>query len=228
MRFASSLLIIAGALLTGCATTISQLDKFKDFERKQDYTAIESQQISASCFSGSTPSEECAQLTEIQGRACMTLAQQEAAPNAACPPPTDSAKRRLQCAAQNFAVAQKGSSFSADDVNNMIEMRARALYCGATFKTRADGLPDAREATRQLDTLPETAARDQLAAATLLYVANDEQLMPGERCNAARQAVARANRGLGASPSESVQQGLRDTMAHARSVASSLTDCQVP
>ena len=227
MKFADSLLIIAGATLAGCTTT-SQLEKFKDLEGKQSYAAIESQQISPSCFSGSTPSEECAQLTEIQGRACLTLARQEAAPNAACPPPTDSAKRRLQCAAQNFAVAQKGSSFSADDVNNMIEMRARALYCGATFKTRADGLPDAREATRQLDTLPETAARDQLAAATLLYVANDEQLMPGERCNAARQAVARANRGLGASPSESVQQGLKDTMAHARSVASSLTDCQVP
>jgi hypothetical protein len=222
-----ALALLAGALIGGCGTT-KQLSDFKKDEAAKNYAAIENQTIDSSCFAGGQATDECAQLTEIQGRACLTLARQEAAPNAACPPATDTARRRLQCAAKDFGVALTGGHFSADDQNDMTEMRARALYCGATLVSRADGLPDAREAARELDTLPANPQRDQLAAAAALYVANSEQLSTADRCAAAQLAAARATRGLQNNPSSDMQRGLSDTRAHAVSVASHLTDCRVP
>jgi hypothetical protein len=217
--------ILAGTILAGCA--VSQLSDFKKAEAAKDYTAIENKTIDASCFTDH-PTEECAQAAEIQGRACLTLARQEAAPNAACPPATDTARRRLGCAARDFGLAQKSASFSADDRTDITEMRARALYCGATLMTRADGLPDAREAARELDALPPSASREQLSAAAFLYVANTDALSAADRCAAAQAAAARATLGLQNNPSGDIQQGLADTRAHAVSVASHLGDCRIP
>jgi len=157
----------------------------------------------------------------------MNLAQQEAAPNAACPQPTDTARRHLQCAAQDFGAAVKGGNVAASDLNDDTEMRARALYCGATLVSRADGLPNAREAGRELDTLPPNPQRDQLNAATQLFVANNDQLSTTERCAAAQAAVDRANRGLQSNPPANIQEGLSDTRAHAISVAGQLNGCKV-
>jgi hypothetical protein len=214
---------------------VSQLSDFKKAESAKDYATIEKKTIDPGCFANHQVSfanhqvsDECAQLTEIQGRACMTLALGEAAPNAACPPATDTARRRLECTAQDFAVALSGGHFSTDDQNDMTEMRARALYCGATLKSRADGLPEAREAARELDTLSANPRRDQLSASAALYVANSDELSSADRCAAAQLAVARAARGLKNDPSGALQQGLNDTRTHAMSVASHLTDCRVP
>lgn len=211
--------------LGGCA--VDQLKNLKDDYRDQKYSAIESATLPANCFADGAVSEECAQLTDVQGRACYLLARQEAAANAACPPATDTARRRLQCAARDFGVATRGSNFSANDVNDMTEMRARSLYCGANLVTRAAGLPDVREASRELATLPSNPERDQLAASTQLYVANSEQLSGAERCTAARAAAQIAARGLQGNPSGDLLEGLNDTRAHAISVGNHLTDCQV-
>jgi hypothetical protein len=220
-----ALTLLVGSLIGGWA--IDQLSNFKKAEAAKDYATIDGKKIDSSCFADQQISDECAQLTEIQGRACMTLAQQEAAPNAACPPATATATRHLQCAAQDFGAAVKGAHVSSDDLNDDTEMRARALYCGATFVSRADGLPNVREAARELDTLTANPERDQLTAAMALYVANSDQLSATDRCTAAQLAVNRANRGLQANPPDNLQQGLSDTRAHALSVAGQLTGCRV-
>jgi hypothetical protein len=216
-------MLFVGSVASAC--TVSQLSDFKKEEAAKDYTAIANKTIDAGCFV-EHPTDECAQAAEIQGRACLTLARQEAAPNAACPPATDTARRHLQCAAQDFGVAVKSASFSTGDKADFTEMRARALYCGATLMTRTQGLPDAREAAQELDTLPSTPQRDQLSAAASLYVANSETLSAAERCAAAQAAVARASRGLQNNPSGDIQQGLTDTRTHAESVASHLPNCR--
>lgn len=219
-----TLIAIAGCLLGGCA--VDTLQTFKAAEAAKNYSAIDAKKIDSSCFANQI-SDECAQMTEIQGRACMTLAQLEAAPNAACPPATATASRHLQCAAQDFGAAVKGAHVAVGDLNDDTEMRARALYCGATYVSRADGLPNVREAARELDTLPANPERDQLAAATALYIANSDQLSASDRCNAAQLALSRANRGLQANPAGNIQQGLSDTRAHALSVAGQLNGCRV-
>ncbi len=217
------LIVVAGLLIVGC----DPLAEFKKAEGAKNYAAIDAKKIDPSCFADQQVSPVCAQMTEIQGRACMTLAQQEAAPNAACPPATDTARRHLQCAAQDFGAAVKGANIPAADLNDDTEMRARALYCGATLVSRAEGLPNAREAGRELDTLPANPQRDQLNAATQLFVANSEQLPTSDRCAAAQLAVDRANRGLQSNPPTNIQQGLSDTRAHAISVAGQLNGCQI-
>lgn len=217
--------VVYGALLlAACATR--QLDTLKTEESTKNYTAIENTALD-SCTSAGPGSPECAQASEIQGRACLILAQQEAAPNAACPPDTTTAQRRLKCAVTDLDAARLGQQFPPDQLIELAEMHARALYCGATLKSRGDGLPDAREAARELEapSLPLSARREQLAAASELYVANDDQLTNAERCSAALRAIARADRGLQASPDDAMQQGLRATRAHASSVAAHLTDC---
>lgn len=217
---------IAGALAAVAlgACTVGQLSQFKHWEAAKDYTAIESKSIDAGCFGGQ-PSEECTQLAEIQGRACLTLARQESAASAACPPPSATAARRLACAAQDFDVAGHGTNFSAADKADFVEMRARALYCGANLKSRADGLPDARAALAALDTLPPSAERDQLAASASLYAANTDSLSSAERCAAARAAASRAARGLSENPSTEMRQGLADARGTAARIAIHLGQC---
>lgn len=211
-------------LLAACAT--QQLQTLKNAEKAQNYTAIENTSID-SCTGSGLGSPTCAQASEIQGRACLTLAQQESAPNAACPPDTATAQRRLQCAVTDLDAARLGRQFPPDQLVELGEMHARALYCGATLKSRSDGLPDAREAARELEltSLSPSARREQLAAASELYVANDDQLANAERCSAALRAIARADRGLQEGPDDNLKQGLQATRAHAASVAAHLTSC---
>jgi hypothetical protein len=221
---------LAALALSGCvlAPTTGQLSDFKKWEAANNLTAIESQNIDASCTAANKASAECAQLAEIQGRACLTLAKGEAAANAACPPATDSARRRLQCAAADFDAARAGKQFPPGQLDQITEMRARALYCHANTLSRADGLAEAQQAGRELATLGENPERDQLAASAALYAANTNQVAAAERCSAARNAVKLADRGLRNSPSSELQQGLSATRDHATAVAGSLSNCSVP
>ncbi len=214
-------------LLTGCPATLTDLQKFKNDETAKNYAGIANTPIPSKCAASDKGSAECVQLAEIQGRACLTLAQQQSAPNAACPPATDSARSQLQCAAANFDAARAGQQFPPDQIADMTEMRARALYCGATLKSSTDGLVDANTAATELATLPPTPSRDQLAASTQLYAANNG-VSNDDRCNAAKRAVALADRGLTENPTNDLKQGLSNTRTHASMVAAHLTNCQVP
>ena len=228
MRIAT-LSSVAALLLSGCVHgPTAQLSDFKKRADAKDWTTIESQTIDASCSAANKSSAECVQLAQIQGFACLTLARGEAASQAACPPATDTARRRLQCAAINFDTARIGKQLPSDQLDEITQNRARALYCHATTLSRADGLPEAQEAGRELSTLAPNPGRDQLAASAALYEANTNQVASVDRCSAARTAVKLADRGLQTSPSRDLQQGLAATREHATSVAGSLSNCSVP
>jgi hypothetical protein len=219
MRIAT-LSSVAALLLSGCVHgPTAQLSDFKKRADAKDWTTIESQTIDASCSAANKSSAECAQLAEIQGFACLTLARGEAASQAACPPATDTARHRLQCAAIKFDTARIGKQLPSNQLDEITQNRARALYCHATTLSRADGLPEAQEAGRELSTLAPNAA---------LYEANTKQVASVDRCSAARTAVKLADRGLQTGPSSDLQQGLAATREHATSVAGSLSNCSVP
>jgi hypothetical protein len=216
--------------LSGCmviAPTTSQLNDFKNWEKAGNLTAIEGKSIDPSCSADKKGTPECAQLAEIQGRACDTLVKQDTAAQAACPPFTATTQRRLQCAATDFGQALIGKQFQPEELDQIAEMRARALYCHANTLSRPEGLPEAQEAGRVLATLSENSERDQLAASAALYEANTNQVSAAERCSAARTAVKLADRGLRNSPADDLQQGLSATRAHATAVAGSLSNCSV-
>jgi hypothetical protein len=217
--------VLAGACLAGC---VSQLSNFKKWEAAQQPEKIEVAPISSDCTGSARGSAECAQLQEIQARACLTLASREAAPGAACPPATDTARKRLKCAADGFAAAKSGNNFPADQRNEFSEMRARALYCRANLVAAADGISDVREASRELAMLPDNPRRDQLAAAVALYVGNSEELSAAERCDGARRSVTLADRGLADAPSGDILTGLTNTRDHAVQVIKHLPSCKAP
>jgi len=219
------LCVLVGASLTGCA--VSALDKLKGLESSQQFTKIEAEAIPGDCAGSGRGSEECAQIEEIHARACLTLAQQESAPGAACPPATDSARRRLKCAADGFKEAAVGGHFSSEQRNEFTQMRAQALYCGATLGARADGLASVREASRELATLPPNPRRDLLAASAALYVANTDDVSGHERCDAAQRAVDLANRGLAGGAPGALQDGLTNTKRLALEVGGRLAGCRV-
>lgn len=210
----------------GCTT--SQLSTFKKWEADQQLDKIESAQIDSGCSGSARGTEECAQLGEIQARACMTLASREAAPGAACPPATNTARARLTCAADGFAAAKAGHSFSGDQVNEFTEMRARALYCRANLVAAADGISDAREASRELATLPGNPRRDQLAAAAALYIGNSENLSAEQRCEGAIKSVKLADLGMTSGASGDILTGLTNTRDHALLVIRHLPSCKAP
>lgn len=214
--------------LSGCVLgPTKQLSDFKKWEGANNLTAIEGQSIDAGCAADKKGTPECAQLAEIQGRACLTLAKGEATANEACPPPTATAKRRLQCAATDFDTARVGKQFPADQLDQFTEMRARALYCHATTLGRPDGLSEAQQAGSELASLADNPQRDQLAASAALYEANTRQVAEADRCSAAKKAVQLANRGLKSDPSDDIRQGLQRSRNSAVLVAGSLLNCTV-
>ena len=214
-------------VLSGCALapTTNELSDYKKWEAANNLAAIASHSIDASCAAANKGTAECAQLAEIQGRACFTLAKGEATAQGACPP--SAARDQLQCAFTDFDAARAGKQFPPDQLDQFTLMRAHALYCHASMVSPADGLAEIREAQRELDTLKENPERDHLAASAALYEALSNQLSAAERCSAARNAVKLAVRGLQNQPSDELQQGLSATRDHAVAVAGSLSDCSV-
>lgn len=225
-------LMIAGAalVLSGCvlAPTTRQLSDFKKWEDAGNLTAIESQDIDASCAAANKGSPECAQLAEIQGRACLKLVLGMTASLAACPGVSDAATRRLQCAAADFDAARAGKQFPPAELDQFTEMRAHALFCHAYMLSRADGLAEVQQAGRELASLAANPQRDQLAAEAALYEAETSQVAAADRCSAVRNSVRLADRGLQNNPSDVMQQGLNTTRNSATSVAGTLTNCSVP
>lgn len=157
----------------------------------------------------------------------MTLAQREAVPDSVCPPTTDTARRRFQCAVTDLDPARLGQWFPSDQLIELREAHARALYCGAVVKARSDGLPDMRKAALELESpaLPLSPTREQLAAAAELYVADSEEVEDAERCSAALRALARADRGLRATPDDTIKQELQVAQERASAVVSRQSGC---
>jgi hypothetical protein len=223
MRLSWRLLVLCSlvAMCSVLSGPTAQLQQYEKAEAAKDFATIENSPIDAACVSGAG-SDACPKLFAIRARACMQLARDEAAPGAACPPPTDSAKRRLDCAASNFAAARQASGFTPVQRDEFTEMRARALYCGATFRDASEGVPMDQTAGSELASLPPNARRDQLAASAALNIANRDALASNVRCDAARQAVHLAERGLTETPTEDLAAGLRGARSAAQGVLTRL------
>ena len=220
----ATIVIAAGALATWHRWPASELSILTKLQNEPE--KIEVRPISSGCSSGAT-SAECAQIQEIHAHACFNLARSEAAAMAACPPVTDTAQRRLKCAAAGYAAAKSGNYFNTDKLINITENRARALYCGANMVARVAGLGDAREAIRELATIPGSPRRDELAAAAALYVANTDQLSAAERREGSRRSVEFADRGLAASSTDDpFRAGLIATQQLALDVIAALPPCK--
>lgn len=215
-------------LLGACASLpgpVAQLERFKDAEANNRPAEIEAERVDADCLKAEGASDACPQIFAIHARACLQLARNEAAPGAACPPATETARRRMDCAATGYGKARAGTGFSTSQREEFVESRARALYCGASYRTPAEGLPMAVDAGAELDGLPPNPRRDQLAAAVALYVANRDLLPADQRCRAARRAADLATRGLASNPAQELAGGLRAAGEGARTVAARINGC---
>lgn len=167
----------------------------------------------------------CLRIQAIRGRACLALARTEAAAGAACPPPTASARRNLDCAVDAYGKAQGAAPAGSADAVNLAENAARAQYCASGFRPPAEGLALLRQARSGIAGLPATAERDLLGASAALAMAQRPALASSERCAAAREAARLAGRALDSGPSPSVADAARATRNAASQEAAGLTNC---
>ena len=216
--------LLLPVLLAACSQVpgpIAQLDRFKTAEAAKNYSAIEAEPVNADCNTADK-SEACPQLFEIHARACLRLVAAETPAGAACPAPSDAVRRRLDCAASGFAAARDSGSFSTVQSEDFTDMRAHALYCGATLRDTSEGVPLARTSLAELATLPATPERDHAIASAALNIANREDLPQAQRCDAARQAVRAAEWGLTGTPAAAIADGLRGARGAARGIITRL------
>lgn len=213
--------------MSGCFGPISQLNDWHDLESSKQYDKIEAEVIDSDCVIQSGKIDEaCPKLFAIHARACLTLARIETAETAACPPDTESARQRMDCAAADYDKARSGD-FPNDQLVEFTEHRARALYCGAHFRTRSEGLPLAREAVAELSRLPANPRRDHLAASAHLFVAGTDQVSAADRCQSAKTVLHLTNRGLSdGSASVAVADGLRGAQAAANRIIDRVNGCR--
>jgi len=183
-------------VMSGCCGPVWQLSDWQDLENAKQYDEIEVEAIDSECIAqDGKMNEACPKLFAIHARACLILARAETSETAACPPYTESARKRMDCAAADYAKARSGN-FSNDQLIEFSEHQARALYCGANFRTRPEGVPLARKAVVELSGLPPNPRRDHLAASAELFLAGTDQLSAADRCQSAKKALQFTSRGL--------------------------------
>ncbi|PTT88964.1 hypothetical protein DBR42_08795, partial [Pelomonas sp. HMWF004] len=116
--------------LGGCATLpgpTGQLDRMTRAQAEGRDTANAAEVAEGDCLA--QPGEPaCLRIQAIRGRACLALARAEAAPGAACPPPTASVRKQLDCAVDAYAKARGAAPAGSVDAVNLAENSARAQY----------------------------------------------------------------------------------------------------
>lgn len=215
------------ALLAACAAvpgTTSQLDRMTRAQADGQDAANAAEVPEGDC-AGAATDPACARIQAIRGRACLAMARAEAAPGAACPPPTASARKHLDCAVAAYAKARTAAAAGTVDAANLAENAARAQYCAAGYRPPAEGLELLREARAALGGLPVTPERDLLNASAALAVAQRTGLPPADRCGAARETSRLVARALDASPAPTIADAARATRNAARQEAAGLPNC---
>lgn len=192
---------------------VGQLETFKKQDAAGQFDAIANASVSSDCTAGSNRSDACPQIYAIHGRACLQMARAESAAPAACPGPA--AQRWLDCASSDLGQAEASRSFSPDQLTGIRDNRARALYCSASLRAPQEGQALAQEADRELEGLPATAGRKQLAASTAMFAAVRPAFPAAQRCAAARQALGRAQEGLRLPADPAMTQELQRIAANA-------------
>ena len=209
-------------LLTACPGPVAQLERLQADEQGGRFAAIEAATVDSDCTSADA-SEACPRIAAIRGRACLQLARDATAPGAACPGTAQ--RSRMDCAAASYAGALRSTAFPEVQRQEFLESRARALYCGATYRGAAEGVPLARAAIEALSLLPPEPRRDQLAAAASLNIAGRETLFDAERCERAKDARRLARRGLAATPGADLAGALRAAIRNADDETRRITGC---
>jgi len=211
-------------LLAGCAGPVPMLERMQKAQSEGRDAANAAESPDSVCPANAAD-PACARIHAIRGRACLALARAEAAPGAACPPPSATARAHLDCAIESYARAGGASPAGSADAMNLSENAARAKYCAAGFRDAAAGVQLLREARGDLDRLPPQAERDLLNASVALALAKRATLTAAERCGAAREAARLATRGLEAGAREETARVLRATQEVARQEAATLGAC---
>ncbi len=214
------LLALLSVLLGGCPSQIipgpvAQLDRYEKAEQAGRPADIVADPISGDCAGGASQSAACPKLHAIRARACLQVARQAAAPNAACP--GSGSRDVLACAVENYGAVLNDSSFSAEARNDFRENHARAAYCLANLSGGTDRQRLGQQAADDLGRLPADPRRDQLAASTWLLLADAST--GAARCDQYRQAATVAARGLAANPDAELTGGLQSALTTARSRA---------
>lgn len=214
------LMAVLSVLIVGCETPglpgpIAQLDRYQKAEAAGQYKDIVADSLSGDCTGGGSASDACPKLHAIRARACLTLAHQAAAPNAACP--GSGARDLLACAAENYGAVLDSATFSPAQRTDFRDNHARATYCLANLSAGAERQSLGQQALDDLTRLPQDPRRDQLAASTALLLADGAS--GTARCDLYRQAAARARRGLGEQPTADVAAGLQSALNTAQARA---------
>lgn len=223
----SLLPLLSAVLLAACAAVsgpTAQLERMTRAQTEGRDAANAAEMPDADC-AAKPDDAACLRIQAIRGRACLALARAEAAPGAACPPPTASVRSHLDCAVDAYAKARGAAPAGSADALNLAENTARAQYCNSGFKPAAEGLALLRGARSGLAALPAAPERDLLAASAALALAQRSGVAPDERCGAAREAVRLAARALGASPPPHIADGATATRNAARQEAAGLAGC---
>ena len=218
-----TLLLLLGACATVTGPT-GQLDRMTKAQTEGRDAANAAEVAEGDCLTKPTDAA-CLRIQAIRGRACLSLARAEAAPGAACPPPTAAARKSLDCAVDAYAKAQGAAPAGSADAVNLAENAARAQYCASGLRPPAEGLALLRQARSGLSGLPSTAERDLLGASAALAVAQRPALASDERCAAAREAARLAGRALDGAPPAGIVDAARATRNAARQEAAGLTNC---
>jgi hypothetical protein len=198
-------LLFLSLLLTACPNDkpivplpgpVAQLQRFEDADNQGQFSSIANTAVNSDCQPGGSGSDACPALLAVHGRACLRTARAEAAPGAACPGPTDTAKQMLDCAIRDLGAAAAAGKLDADKLAGVRRNRAQALYCSATFKDATTGGPLAAQAEGELAQTPKSAETLMLTARAALYFAARPAFPKDQRCAAAKRASDAAAAGL--------------------------------
>jgi hypothetical protein len=215
-------------LLGACAAVpgggpSSQLDRMTQAQ-KQGLDAQNAAEVpDADCVSNPSAAA-CLRIQAIRGRACLALAQKEAAPGAACPPP--STRANLDCAVDAYAKAGGTTADEREDAENLAENTARARYCAAGYRADpAQSLALLRQARSGLGTLAPNPGRDLMNASAALAIAQRDAAPASERCAAAKDAASLARRAASGAAPANIATAAQGTQNAARQVAGGLAGC---
>jgi hypothetical protein len=204
---------------------VAELDRLKALQTEGKLKEITARPTPAECETIPSGSDSCPQINAIRGRAFLTLAMEQRSLNSSCPLPTPAALSNLDQAVASYALASGAAPLGSADAANVAENRMLAVACAAPFAPPTGARAMVNEALEALDAVPVTASGSLHGASAALNLAQRADLPSTERCAAARNAAARAQRGLDLPADAAARRGLTGTMNAAMQQAAALTNC---
>jgi len=221
---------LAALALTACSTvadvqSVDALSSIQQLQAKGDYKQIANQSVPAACDKQNSGTEACAKIYAIHAYACLVSATGNPPSQAPCPDRNDPKAKWIDCAVDGYRKA-KGATNDPVELSNLAGNKAHALYCSAEF-SRVDGndkeaASRVKEAVDAVSSVPTTPQNARIAASAELMIAQ-LQLSSSDRCQAARDAVNWATRGLAVTQSDpSEARSLNATLNLARGEAKNI------